>query len=277
MPRRWSTYLGHSLVYLLLILGGVVMVLPLVWMTSAAFKPLHEVMLIPPTWIPREPTLDNFRAVLHQFPFALYILHSVIVAVAVVISTLITSAMAGYALAKFSFPGRNILFIVILSSLMVPFQVRMIPLYQMVVAFHWVDTLQAVIFPWLVDAFGIFLMRQFILTIPNELLDAARIDGASEFRIFWQIALPLTRPALSALAIFTFLGNWEEFLWPLIVSASDATRTLPVGLQSFSAEYGANTNWQMAGALVATLPVLLLFFVLQRQFIEGITLTGMKG
>jgi len=253
------------------------MLLPLAWMVSSAFKPLYEVMLIPPTWIPREPTLDNFRAVFEQFPFARYIFNSVVVATVVVISTLVTSAMAGYALAKFDFPGRNVLFIAILASLMIPFQVRMIPLYQMIVAFHWVDTLQAVIFPWLVDAFGIFLMRQFILTIPTELLDAARIDGASELRIFWQIVLPLTRPALSALAIFTFFGNWEEFLWPLIVSSSHATRTLPVGLQAFSEQYGTNTHWQMAGALIATLPVLVLFFVLQKQFVEGITLTGMKG
>lgn len=277
MLQRWPIYLSRLLIYLLLILGSVVMLLPLAWMTSSAFKPLYEVMLIPPTWIPREPTLDNFRAVFQQFPFARYILNSVVVATVVVISTLVTSAMAGYALAKFEFPARNFLFIAILSSLMIPFQVRMIPLYQMIVAFRWVDTLQAVIFPWLVDAFGIFMMRQFIMTIPTELLDAARIDGASEWRIFWQIVLPLTRPALSALAIFTFLGNWEEFLWPLIVSSSHATRTLPVGLQAFSEQYGTNTHWQMAGALIATLPVLLLFFVLQKQFVEGITLTGMKG
>jgi multiple sugar transport system permease protein len=185
--------------------------------------------------------------------------------------------MAGYAFAKFDFPGRGILFAIILSSLMVPFQVRMIPLYQMIIAFKWVDTLPAVMFPWLVDAFGIFLMRQFFLTIPSELMDAARIDGASELRIFLQVALPLTQSALSALTIFTFLGNWEEFLWPLIVSASNASRTLPVGLQSFSEQYGTNTHWQMAGALIATLPVLLLFFILQKQFVEGITLTGMKG
>jgi multiple sugar transport system permease protein len=277
MQDRWSVYLGRGVVYLLLIMGSIVMVLPLAWMTSAAFKPLYEVMRIPPTWIPEEPTLDNFRAVFRQFPFVQYILNSIVVATVVVISTLITSAMAGYAFAKFDFPGRGILFAIILSSLMVPFQVRMIPLYQMIIAFKWVDTLPAVMFPWLVDAFGIFLMRQFFLTIPSELMDAARIDGASELRIFLQVALPLTQSALSALTIFTFLGNWEEFLWPLIVSASNASRTLPVGLQSFSEQYGTNTHWQMAGALIATLPVLLLFFILQKQFVEGITLTGMKG
>ena len=277
MAPRWSLTPGRLLVYALLGLGGVAMLLPLVWMTSAAFKPLPEVMRVPPTWIPEQPTLANFRAVFAQFPFPRYILNSLVVAAVVVLSTLVTSAMAGYALAKFDFPGRSVLFVAILASLMVPFQVRMIPLYQMVIRVGWQDTLQGVMFPWLVDAFGIFLMRQFIKVIPGELLDAARMDGASEWRIFWQIVLPLTKPALAALAIFTFLGNWEEFLWPLIVSSSDGSRTLPVGLQTFAEQYGTNTNYQMAGALIATLPVLALFFLLQKQFVEGIALSGMKG
>ena len=276
MPR--SLFVPHRLlVYALLGLGGVVMLLPLIWMTSAAFKPLPEVMRVPPTWIPEQPTLANFRAVFAQFPFPRYILNSLVVAAVVVLSTLVTSSMAGYALAKFDFPGRSVLFVAILASLMVPFQVRMIPLYQMVIRVGWQDTLQGVMFPWLVDAFGIFLMRQFIKVIPGELLDAARMDGASEWRIYWQIVLPLTKPALAALAIFTFLGNWEEFLWPLIVSSSDGSRTLPVGLQTFAEQYGTNTNYQMAGALIATLPVLALFFLLQKQFVEGIALSGMKG
>lgn len=276
MPRKWSEIIGKGAVYIFLIMGSVVMLLPLVWMTSAAFKPLHEVMRIPPTWIPLEPTLDNFPAVLTQFPFAKYFLNSVIVVAVVTVSAVFTSLLAGFALAKYNFPGRGFIFILILSSLMVPFQVRIIPLYRMIVQFHWVDTLPAIIFPWLMSAFGIFLMRQFMLGIPDELLDAARIDGASEFRIFWQIAVPLTKPAISALSIFIFFKNWEEFLWPLIVSTSPASRTLPVGLQAFSEQYSQNTHWQMAGALIATLPVLILFFILQKQFIQGITLTGMK-
>ena len=276
MSRRLPA-LSRVLVVLVLLLGVAVMVLPLAWMTSAAFKPLSEVMRVPPTWIPEAPTLDNFRAVFAQFPFPRYMLNSLIVAVVVVASVLVTSAMAGYAFAKFDFPGRTVLFVAILASLTVPFQVRMIPLYQMVIAVGWQDTLQGVMFPWLVDAFGIFLMRQFITVIPNDLLDAARMDGASEWRIFWQIVTPLTGPALAALGIFTFLGNWEEFLWPLIVSASDESRTLPIGLQTFAEQYGTNTNYQMAGALVATLPVLAVFFLLQKQFVEGITLSGLKG
>jgi multiple sugar transport system permease protein len=265
------------LAYALLITGSLIMILPLVWMTSAAFKPLHEVMQIPPTWIPQEPTLANFEAVFSQFPFARYILNSVIVVTVVVLSVLLTSSMAGYALAKYQFPGRYVLFIIILSGLMVPFQTRMIPIYQMMVTAGWIDTLQAVMFPWLISSFGIFMMRQFILTIPDDLIEAARIDGATELRIFWHVVLPLIKPALAALTILTFLANWDEFLWPLIVSNSAAARTLPVGLQAFAEQYGLNIHWQMAGALIATLPVLILFFLLQRQFVQGIAMTGMKG
>ncbi|HXF69944.1 MAG TPA: carbohydrate ABC transporter permease [Thermoflexus sp.] len=274
MPWRW---IGRVTVYLVLLTGSLVMLLPLVWMTSSAFKPLHEVMRIPPTWIPEEPTLDNFHAVFAQFPFGRYFLNSLITSSLVTLSVLLTSAMAGYALAKFRFPGRDLVFILILSSLMVPFQTRMIPLYQLAISLRLQDTLLGVMFPWLVDAFGIFLMRQFMLTIPSDLIDAARIDGASEWRIFWTIMLPLVRPALAALAIFTFLGSWEEFLWPLIITSSDASRTIPVGLQFFSEQYGTNIHWQMAGALIAAMPMLIVFFLLQRQIIEGIALTGMRG
>ncbi len=269
--------ISRGMIYLILMAGSVGMLLPLVWMTSSAFKPLHEVMRIPPTWIPEEPTLDNFRAVFAQFPFGRYFLNSLITSSLITLSVVITSAMAGYALARFHFPGRDFLFVLILSSLMVPFQTRMIPLYQLAIRFHLQDTLLGVMFPWLVDAFGIFLMRQFMMTIPADLVDAARIDGASELRIFWTIMLPLVRPAIAALAIFTFLGSWEEFLWPLIITSSDVSRTIPVGLQFFSEQYGTNVHWQMAGALIAALPMLVVFFVLQRQIIEGIALTGMKG
>lgn len=263
---RWMRWAGRALVYGALGAGSVVMLLPLAWMTSSALKPLYEVMRIPPTWIPQEPTLDNFRAVFAQFPFGRYFLNSLITATGITLSVVLTSAMAGYALAKFDFPGRNFLFLLILSSLMIPFQT------QVAISLRLQDTLLGVMFPWLVGAFGIFLMRQFMLTIPSDL-----IDGASEARILWTIMLPLVRPALAALAIFPFLGAWEEFLWPLIITSSDASRTIPVGLQFFSEQYGTNIHWQMAGALIAALPMLAVFFLLQRQIIEGIALTGLKG
>lgn len=262
--------------YILLTVGVVPMLVPFVWMVSSAFKPLPEVMRIPPTWVPEHPTFANFVAIFQQLPFGRYLLNSVLVAAIVVAGVLVVSAMGGYAFSKFQFPGREVLFILMLASLMVPFQVRMIPLYLISIKLRLVDTLLGVAFPWLFDAFGIFLMRQFIHTIPSELMEAARIDGAGELRIFGQIVLPLIKPALAALGIFTLVGNWEEFLWPLIVTSSDASRTIPVGLQRFSEQYMSNIHWQMAGAVVAVAPLIVAFFFFQRQFIQGITLTGLK-
>lgn len=274
LPNRlWLRILA----YVTLALGSFIMVLPFIWMVSAAFKPLDEVIRVPPTWIPQKPTLDNFYQALQQFPFWRYFLNSVIVSGIVVLGVLFTSTTAGYAFAKYEFPGREALFIVFLASLMVPFQVRMIPLFLLTDRLGLTDTLVGVAYPWLFDAFGVFLMRQFMRTIPNELIEAARIDGASEPRIFLKIILPLVRPAIAALAIFTFVASWEEFLWPLIVSNSDRSRTLPVGLQVFNEQYGANVHWQMAAALLASLPMILLFILFQRQFIRGITLSGLRG
>lgn len=264
------------LLYALLVGGAIPMVLPLVWMLSSAVKPLSEVMKVPPSLIPEQPTLDNFAVVFTQLPFGRYLANSVIVAVIVVVGVVFVSAMAGYALAKFPFRGREVLFMAMLASLMVPFQVRMIPLYLMSMKLHLTDTLAGVAFPWLFDAFGIFLMRQFFHTIPTDIIEAARIDGTSEPRIFFEIVLPLTRPALAALGIFTLVANWEEFLWPLIVTNSDVSRTLPVGLQSFSDQYIANIHWQMAGATIAVAPLLIAFLIFQKQFIQGIAMTGLK-
>lgn len=273
-PRGFSQQ--RLLIYLLLSLGGIAMILPLIWMVSASFKPLGEVMQIPPTWIPRQPTLDNYREVFRQFPFARYIWNSLLVAAVVVGSVLFTSALGGYALAKYRFRGREFVFLAIMTSLMIPFQVRMLPLYRMMVEARLTNTFVGLVFPWLTDAFGIFLMRQFMRTVPDEIVEAGRIDGCSEFQIFWRLVLPQTRPALAALGIFTFTNTWEEFLWPLIITNSDLTRTLPVGLQYFNEQYGLNIHWQMAGAMFAILPVLLVFFLLQKHFVEGITLTGLK-
>ncbi|MDR7486072.1 MAG: carbohydrate ABC transporter permease [Armatimonadota bacterium] len=264
------------LAYLLLTLGAIPTALPFLMMASGAVKPLPEIMRIPPTWLPEQIRWENFAELFRQFPFGRYFANSVIVAAVVVTSALVVSAMAGYAFSKFRFPGRDLLFIAMLASLMVPFQVRMIPLYLMSMRFGLVDTLPGVIFPWLFDAFGIFLMRQFMQTIPNDLMEAARIDGASEPRIFWTVVLPLVRPALAALAIFVVVANWEEFLWPLIISTSDRSRTLPVGLHSFADQYMTFVHWQMAGAMIAIVPLVVAFFLFQRQFIQGIALTGMK-
>lgn len=267
---------GRCLLYLGLAIGAGLMLLPLVWMLSAAFKPLAETLQVPPTWIPDHPTLDNFAALFDRFPFARYLINSVIVSTAVVCFVVTTSALAGYAFAKFRFTGQRVLFLIFLASLVVPFQSRMISLYELSLDMNVDNTLLGVIFPWIVDAFGIFLMRQYMLTIPDELIHAARVDGASELRIFWSVVLPLTKPALATVAIFAFLGSWEEFLWPLIVTNDDSARTLPVGLQTFSSLYSSQIQYQMAGAVIATLPMIIAFALFQRQIIAGIAMSGLK-
>jgi len=209
--------------------------------------------------------------------FGRYFLNSVVVALCTVVSVLFTSTLAGYAFAKFSFPGKRILFLFVLSTMMIPFQIRMVPLYIMVNSWKLSDTYTGLILPGLVDAFGIFLMRQFIASIPNDLIDAARIDGASEPGIFLRMILPLVQPALSALAIFTLIGNWEAFLWPLLITNKEYMRTLPIGLASFSGRYLSRFDLQMAASTIAILPMIVMFFVLQRRFIQGVTLTGLKG
>jgi multiple sugar transport system permease protein len=267
----------RSLIYLGLVLGLVPMALPFVWMALTSLKPLPEITTIPPGFLPARPTFQAYVEIFTHFAFARYLLNSLLVAAIVVIGVLIVSTLAGYAFAKFRFPGREVVFVAMLASLMVPLQVRMIPLYLITVRLGLTDTLFGIALPWLFDPFGIFLMRQFFVTIPTELIEAARIDGASEFRILWKVVAPLLRPAFSALGIFTLVVNWEEFLWPLIVTSRDDVRTLPVGLQVFSNQYMSNVHWQMAGAVVAAAPLLLTFLMFQREFIRGIALTGLKG
>ena len=274
-PLAWLTQI---LFYAILIFGAVAMVLPFFWMLSASFKPLSEVLSFPPTWLPKNPSFRNYAEVFRQQPlFGRYFLNSVIVAAATVVSVLITSSLAGYAFAKFEFPGKRLIFIFILSTMMIPFQIRMVPLFVMLSGWKLADTYLGLIVPGLVEAFGIFLMRQFMASIPNDLMDAARIDGASEPGIFFRIVLPLTQPALSALAIFTLIGNWESFLWPLLITNSEEMRTLPIGLSLFASRYLARYDLQMAANTITILPMILVFLVLQRRFIEGVTLTGLKG
>lgn len=264
--------------YLLLIIGAGVALFPVFVMVTASFKSLAEVMRIPPQWLPEHITLKNFREVFRQQPlYWRYFVNSAVVALITVVSVLLTSALAGYALSKFRFRGRNVIFLFILSTMMIPFEIRMVPLYVMVSSWHLTDTYLGLALPGLVGAFGIFLMRQFIASIPDDLMDAARIDGASEPGIFLRIILPLTKPALSALAIFTLVSNWEAFLWPLLIVNSEEMRTLPLGLALFAGRYLQRLDLQMAASVLTVLPMVIVFFVLQKRFVEGITMTGLKG
>lgn len=265
------------LAYVLIGVGGVVMLLPLAWMVSASFKPMSEIIQVPPTWIPQDFTFKNYQQVFAQFPFAHYFLNSTVTTLMIIVAVLVTSVSGGYALAKYRLPGGNLILLLFLLALMVPFQSLMVPTYQLMVDLHLVNTYAGVVYPFLFSATGIFLMRQFISDLPNELIEAARIDGASEPRILLSIILPLLGPALAALTILEFSAAWEEFLWPSIITSSDATRTIPIGLQYFAEQYGTRIDLQMAGSTLAALPVILGFLLLQKQFIEGIALTGVKG
>lgn len=279
--RRARGRLSAAAVLAILGLAGLAAawLLPLVWITVTSLKPAPEIIRLPIRWLAAHPTLHNFAVALttnRTAPISRAFLNSTIVAVSETLLTLALDAMAGYALARLEFPGRRLVFGVVVASIMVPFQVTLVPLYLMFQQAGWLNTYQALVLPGLSRAFGVFLMRQFFLTLPRDLSDAARIDGASPLAIFTRIALPLVRPALAALGIFTFLRSWNEFTWPLIAISRNDMMTLPVALSrllgSFFVEYGI----VMAGATVAALPLIIVFFVAQRQIIQGVALTGMK-
>ncbi len=270
---------GTTLKYAILILGAVAMVFPFLWMIDAAFMTSSEIQQRPPAWFPAEPQFNNIPRLLDVLPFGRLYLNSIIVTGGTVLGVLLTSSLAGFAFAKYQFPGREVLFYVILSTMMIPFFVTLIPVFYIVRQLGWIDTYQGLVLPGIVSAYGIFLMRQFTLSIPDELIDAARIDGASEPLIYWRIVLPLTRPALATLGTFTFIGSWNAFLWPLLVINNRDLMTVPLGLnnlRTFASE-ARNLDLLMVGTALSVVPTLFIFIFLQRYFIQGIALTGLKG
>jgi len=276
--RKWGELIGLVLGLFVLIAGAIWMLLPLVWMLSASLMPLSEVIKVPPIWFaPAKYSLGNYIEVWGRVGFAGFFFNSVFVAFTITFAQLLTSSMAGFAFARYQFPGRSAIFIVILSTMMIPFQVIMIPLFIMMARLHFVNTYWGMIIPAIVSPFGIFMMRQFMLGVPKPLIEAARIDGASEPYIFGKIMLPLCKPAIAALAIFAFLGSWDNFLWPLIVINSKQLWTLPIAMSRFTEQYISQTHLQMAGASIMFIPVLIVFLLMQRNFIEGIALSGLKG
>jgi multiple sugar transport system permease protein len=265
------------LAHLFLGLGAVTMVLPFLWMISTSLKNDRQAYIFPPIWIPDPIVWSNYLTTWEALPFDLFFLNSVIVAVFVTLGQLVTCSLGAFAFARLHFPGRDKLFVLYLATIMVPFQVIMIPLFILVRELRWIDTYAGLIVPLIFSAYGTFLLRQFFLTIPTELEDAAKIDGCSYFRIYWNIMLPLSKPALATLGIFVFLWSWNNFLWPLLITNSLDMKTLPLGLAYFLGQYTVYWNLLMAGATIVMAPVLVVFFFAQRYFIEGITLTGLKG
>ncbi|MDP9313273.1 MAG: carbohydrate ABC transporter permease [Chloroflexota bacterium] len=274
---RRTSRLGNLLVHGLLSLGSIVMLLPFIWMLSTSLKLPADIFTFPPVWIPSEIAWSNYAKTVSAMPFGRFYFNSFVVATSVTVLQLLVSSLAAFAFARLRFPGRNGLFLLYLATLMIPFQVTMIPNFILMRFLGWYDTYQALILPPAFSAFSTFLLRQYFLGIPLDLDEAARIDGGTSFRIWWQVILPLSGPVIAALAIFTFLNSWNDFLWPLVITNSLEMRTLPVGLSGFQSEYGVRWNLLMAGSVIAMLPVLIVYLVGQKWFVRGITLTGMGG
>ena len=273
MKKRRATILVNTL----LVLGAIATAFPLVWMVSVSFMPTGAASTYPPPLLPESPTLDNYRQLFARQSAGRYMLNSALIATIATMISLVFNTMAGYAFAKLRFSGRERIFRGLLGALVIPSQVAMIPLFALVKELGLVSTYGGVIVPAMASVFGIFLIRQYALSLPDELLEAARIDGASESRIFWSLVVPLLRPVLVTLAILTFLATWNDFMWPLIVLTDQKLHTLPVALAGLSREHVQDNEMMMAGAVITIVPVLVLFLALQRYYIAGILAGGVKG
>ncbi len=277
-PTGVRRFVGRALTYLVLIACAIVLLFPFYWLASSAFKTSDEIAAYPVIWFPGRLAWENFGTLFQSLPMGTYFFNTLLIAVCSAIGTTFSSALAGYSFARLRFPGRNALFVLALSTLMVPGFVTLIPQFIMFKDFGWLDTFAPLIVPQLfANPAYLFLTRQFFLTLPRELEDAAKIDGCGYVRTFWRIALPLIKPALIAVALFTFLYNWNDFLGPLIYLQSSDHLTLQLGLAQLQGQYSTHFELIMAGALVTTLPVIALFFIGQRWFIQGIVVTGVKG
>lgn len=267
---------GRFGIYLVLIASSILMVIPFYWSVSTSLKLEQFVFASPPQWWPSPLTFQNYISVFTKIHFQTYFFNSVFVALVTTFAHVFFDTLAAYAFAKLTFPGRDKIFFFMLLGLMVPFQVNLIPLYRIMSTLSWTNTYLALIVPNLTGVFGIFLMRQYLISIPNDLLDAARIDGCGEFGVFRRVVLPLAVPGIATLIILTFMGTWNDFLWPRIVTSSEALYTLPVGLAQLQMKNTSNEAQIMAGTVLTALPMILVFLFMQRQFIEGMTAGALK-
>jgi multiple sugar transport system permease protein len=276
--RPLLSRLLNLLAHTVLMAGAVLMVLPILWMLATSFKPPAEIALWPPRILPDAPTLANFTGIFADAPFGRFFINSVGLSVAATVSVALTSLVAGAVFAKYRFPGRTLLFGIILATAIVPFESYMIPLYLQLVKLKWINTYQGIVLPTLVMSFGIFLLRQHIASaIPTELLEAARVDGASEWWILARVITPLAAPALSAIGIFAFIQAWAAFIWPLMVANQQTMFNMELGLTAFQFRFSTDYGKLMAGSVISVLPMLVVFLILRRQIIESVALSGMKG
>ena len=274
---RQRERITRVLLYGLLILGAALALIPMAWMVSASLMPSGEASSFPPHFFPSKPTLEHYTDLFTRLNLGRYLLNSAFVAIVVTSASLIINAMAGYAFAKLRFRGRDRLFRALSTGLVLPVQVAMLPLFLLLKNMGLINTYWGVIIPGLASIFGIFLVRQYALAIPDEMLDAARVDGASEFRIFWSIVVPGIMPILATLSIWTFLATWNDFMWPLIVLSDSSHYTLPVALANLSGEHVQDTELMMAGSVLTVIPVMLVFLFLQRYYIQGVMAGSVKG
>lgn len=276
--KRVRIFFKHLLIHLALIPAAFVFLLPFLWMLSTSLKPDTQFYSYPPIWIPNPFQWSNYPDAVNFISFFLYLRNTVTIAVSATIGVLISSSLVAYSLARIPWAGRNVLFILTVATLMLPFQVTMIPLFLVFKNLGWINSFLPLIVPhWFGGALYIFLLRQFFMTIPMELSEAARIDGASEFRIYWSVILPLAKPALATVAIFEFIARWRDYLGPLIYLSDQELYVLSLGIYEYQSQYGAEWGLLMAASVLITLPIILLFFFLQKTFVQGITLTGIKG
>jgi len=264
-------------VYLALFFGAILMMLPFYWMIVTSLKSRPEILTYPPTFMTANPTLESYEDLFRLVPMGRYVANSVIVAVSVTLTNLFFCSLAGYAFAKHKFWGREKIFLLLIGSMMIPWQVNLIPGFIIVKQLGWLNSFAGLIVPPMAGAFGVFLMRQFIREVPDALIEAAKIDGYGEFRIFWELILPLCKPALATLGIFTFMQQWNNFIWPLVIIHQSKMRTIPLALSVINSQFGNNFGMLMAGAAVSTIPMLIVFLIFQRQIIKGFTFSGLTG
>ena len=273
-PRR---VVGRALIYLILGLGAVASGFPFFWMLTTALKTKNEAIAIPPTILPASPQWGNFARAWNADPFARYFLNTTLMCAGIVLGVLATTVLAAYAFARFEFRGKNIIFALFLATMMIPFEATLIPNYMIIRGLGWVDTYAGLIVPFIANVFSIFLLRQFFLSIPQELYDAASLDGCGHLRTLWNVAMPLARAPLSAIVIFNFLWGWNSLIWPLIMTRREEMRPIQLGLTVFVNAEGNDPHLLMAASTFTILPIVVLYFLAQRQFIEGIASSGLKG
>lgn len=274
--KRIQSGIKNTVVYVLMIAVALVMILPFLWMVSTSFKEMGQVLIFPPEWIPKPFVIHNYSEAWELAKFNLFFRNSAIVTLLTTAGQLVTCSLAAFAFARLEFPGRDQIFLIYLATMMIPTQVTLIPLYLLMKQFGWIDTFSGLIVPGIFSAYGTFMLRQFFIGIPKSLDESAVIDGCGYIRIYWQILLPLSKAALATQAVFCFMWQWNNLLWPLVMTNTDSHRTLTVGMQLFKGQYSIAWNLLMAGSVISIIPILILYIFLQKYFVEGIAMTGMK-